>query len=76
MRGRGGAWPPCPPVAKPPVEQRRSITVAPVWPFLCADSEPDGGARVPPVPATGRREPLRRRQRPLFPPVSAGAANQ
>jgi len=40
------------------------------------DSEPDGGARLPPVQATRRRQLLRRSQWPLFPSVPAGAANQ
>jgi len=41
-----------------------------------SDSEPDGGARLPPVQATRRRELLRCRQWPLFPSVLAGTANQ
>lgn len=41
-----------------------------------ADPEPDGRARIPSLQATGRREPLRGRQRPLFSSVSSGTANQ
>jgi len=43
---------------------------------VVSDSEPNGGARLSPVQATGRREPLRRRQRPLFSSVPAGTSNQ
>lgn len=47
-----------------------------IYILAVSDSEPDGGARLPPVQATRRRELLRRRQRPLFPSVPAGTANQ
>lgn len=39
-------------------------------------SEPDGGACVPSLQATGRHKPLRRRERSLFPFMSTGTANQ
>lgn len=44
--------------------------------YLYTDSESDGSTCVSSVQATGRHQPLRRRQRTLFPSVSASAANQ